>query len=169
MPQLPALDAVVSWTGPLGSAQDFQLPSSRRIEVKALRPEATTVRINGLEQLDSPSDPLTLTIVRLGDAGPEAEGTVTAARIIERLEKRLAQDPAALNEFGSRLAAVGCQQHPDHDSRAFRLVAFERHPVRPGFPRLTRRTVPAGVDDADYTITPPAVREICSAPSGSAS
>ena len=52
LPHLPALDAVGSWTGPLGSAQDFWLPSSQRIEVKALRPEATTVRINGLEQLE---------------------------------------------------------------------------------------------------------------------
>jgi hypothetical protein len=50
LPHLPALDAIGSWTGPLGSAQDFQLPSNRRIEVKALRPEAATVRINGLEQ-----------------------------------------------------------------------------------------------------------------------
>ena len=165
LPHLPALDAVGSWTGPLGSAQDFQLPSSRRIEVKALRPEATTVRINGLAQLDSSSDPLTLALVRLADAGPEAEGTVTAPRIIERLKKRLAQDPAALNEFDSRLAAVGWQQHPDHDSRAFRLVAIEHHPVGPGFPRLIRRTVPVGVDDADYTITLPALRS--SASSGS--
>ena len=47
LPHLPALDAVGSWTGPLGTAQDFLLPSGRRIEVKAVRPEATTVQING--------------------------------------------------------------------------------------------------------------------------
>ena len=169
LPHLPALDAVGSWTGPLGTAQDFLLPSGRRIEVKAVRPEATTVRINGLEQLESSSDPLTLAIVRLADAGAEAEGTVTAPRIIERLRGHLAQDPAALNEFDSRLAAAGWRQHPDHDSVAVRVVAIERHPVGSDFPRLTRRTVPAGVDDADYTITPPAVRESTSASSGSPS
>lgn len=165
LPHLPALGAVSSWTGPLGSAQDFQLPSGRRIEVKTLRPETTSVRINGLEQLDPSSDPLTLAIVRLADAGPEAAGSLTAPQIIERLKRLLAQDPTALNEFDSRLAAVGWQDHPDHGSRAFRFVAIERHPVGPGFPRLTRRTVPPGVDDADYTITPPALS--ASASSGS--
>ena len=169
LPHLPALDAVGSWTGPLGTAQDFLLPSGRRIEVKAVPFAATTVRINGLEQLDSFSDPLTLAIVRLADAGSEAEGTVTASRIIKRLRERLVQDPAALNEFDSRLAAVGWQQHPDHDSKAFRVVAIERHPVGAGFPRLTRRTVPAGVDDADYTIIPPAIQENSGASSGSPS
>ena len=141
LPHLPVLDAVGSWTGPLGTPQDFLLPSGQRIEVKAVPFAATRVRINGLEQLDLPSDPLTLAIVRLGDAGSEAEGAVTAPRIIKRLRERLVKDPAALNEFDSRLAAVGWQQHPDHDSLAFRVVAIERHPVGPGFPRLTRRTV----------------------------
>jgi len=47
------LDAVSSWTGPLGTPQDFILPSGQRLEVKAIDRHASTVRINGLTQLAS--------------------------------------------------------------------------------------------------------------------
>lgn len=107
LPALPAFDAVSSWTGPLGAPQDFLLPSGQRIEVKAVRPDRRSVQINGLSQLDAGTEPMTLVVVRLADAGAESSATLTAPELIDRLRRRLSAEPHALNEFESRLAAAG--------------------------------------------------------------
>jgi len=60
LPALPPFEAVCAWTGPDGTPQDFTLPSGLRLEVKAARPSARTVRINGLDQLDPGPDVLEL-------------------------------------------------------------------------------------------------------------
>jgi hypothetical protein len=41
------IDAIMAWNGPFGAAQDFTLPSGQRIEVKAVRSDATSCQING--------------------------------------------------------------------------------------------------------------------------
>lgn len=158
LPAFPAFDAVSSWIGPLGAAQDFLLPSGQRIEVKAVRPDARTVQINGLSQLDPGTDPLTLVVIRLADAGAEAPAALTALKIIDRLRRRLAEAPQALNEFESRLAAVGWHEHSGHANLAVTVEAIDQHVVESDFPRLMSKTVPSGVVQADYTIMLPALR-----------
>jgi hypothetical protein len=149
-------DAIMAWNGPFGAAQDFTLPTGRRIEVKAVRSDAASCQINGLDQLDAASDPLTLTVVRLDQTGKDAEGAVTATSLIERLRERLIEDPAAGNEFESRLAAAGWHDHPDHQGFAVLVVDVERYVVDGDFPRLTRGLVPPGVLEAKYDIALPA-------------
>lgn len=157
LPAFPAFDAVSSWIGPFAAAQDFLLPSGQRIEVKAVRRDARTVQINGLSQLDPGTDPLTLVVVRLADAGSEAPAALTAPKIIDRLRRRLAGEPQALNEFESRLAAVGWHEHSSHANIAVTVEGIDQHVVEPDFPRLMSKTVPSGVVEADYTITLPAL------------
>ncbi|MGH8255151.1 MAG: PD-(D/E)XK motif protein [Steroidobacteraceae bacterium] len=152
-----ATDAVMAWNGPFGSAQDFTLPTGQRIEVKAIRSDSASCQINGLDQLDSATDPLTLTVVRLDETGVHAEGAMTASTLVERLRDRLAEDPEALNEFNSRLAAAGWHNHPDHQNFAVLVVGIEHHAVDASFPRLIRGLVPQGVLEARYDIAlPPA-------------
>jgi hypothetical protein len=155
IPQLALLPAVMSWTGPDGSAQDFLLPSGRRIEVKTIRHDAGAARINGLEQLDAQGDPLSLAIVRVQTTGPDAADAITAPMLIRRLRQRLLDDPDALVAFDAALGAVGWHEHASHDLVALRPMAIELHEVGPAFPRLLRGTVPSGIEDADYTITLP--------------
>lgn len=155
LPAHPAFEAVASWSAPLGSPQDFVLPTGARIEVKAVRPGAGSVRINGLAQLDPGNDPLTLAVVTLADAGTESEGSLTASSLIGRLRDRLATDPLALNEFDSRLAAAGWCETTEHQRTVVCVAAIQRHPVEGGFPRLVRAGVPAGILDAVYTVVLP--------------
>lgn len=149
------IEAVMAWNGPLGAAQDFTLPSGQRMEVKAVRGDATSCQINGLDQLDPATDPLVLSIVRLDQTGAHADGAITAPVLIGRLRDRLLDDPAALNEFESRLASAGWHEHPDHDNFAVVLVGIERHTVDAAFPRLTPGLVPPGVLEAKYEIALP--------------
>jgi hypothetical protein len=155
IPTLNPLDAVMAWSGPLGTAQDFVLPNGHRIEVKAVRPDAVTVTINGLDQLDSGGDPLTLVVLRLLDVGRDAAGAETASGIIARLEGQLKSHPAALSEFGNRLAMVGWHENPAHENVVVRFVRKDIYAVEGDFPRLIRETVLNGIDDANYSIRLP--------------
>lgn len=155
LPVLPAFEAVCAWTGPDGTPQDFTLPAGLRLEVKAVRPAARTVHINGLDQLDPGPDALELVVVRLADAPAEAPDAFTVADQIGRLRSALAVHPAALGELESRLAALGWRDDPELSLAQLRLAAMERHRVGDGFPRLVRSTVPVGVEDADYAIALP--------------
>ena len=108
LPAFRPLEAIMAWNGPFGAAQDFTLPTGHRIEVKAVRTDSTSCEINGLDQLDAASDPLTLAVVRLDQTGTDAKGAITAVGLVERLRERLIEDPAAANEFeqaGSRRLA----------------------------------------------------------------
>lgn len=155
LPGLPPFEAVCAWTGPDGTPQDFTLPAGVRLEVKAVRPMARTVRINGLDQLDPGPDALELVVVRLADAPAEAGDAFTVADQIGRLRLALAAHPAALGELESRLAALGWRDDPELQLAHLRLAAIERHEVGDHFPRLVRSSVPAGVEDADYIVTLP--------------
>jgi hypothetical protein len=155
IPALSAVDAVTSWNGPFGAAQDFTLPTGQRIETKAVRRDAGSCRINGLDQRDPGPDPLVLAIVRLDQTGVQADGALTASRLVNRLRDRLALEPFALNEFDSRLAAAGWHEHQDHEKFAVRVVGIEHYAVDTTFPRLIRATVPDGILEADYEIALP--------------
>lgn len=160
LPLIEPDEAVSSWTGPLGTSQDFRLPDGRKLEVKALDRGAHQVQINGLDQLDSGGDSLQLLIVRLEDTGVEADGAITAVRLVEQLRGRLGEAPNALERFETLLRFVGWDDAADSQAVAVRLIRIERFEVDGGFPRLTPGTVPAAVIDATYKIMLPAAPEI---------
>ena len=147
--------AAASWTGPLGTPQDFTLPDGRRIEVKAAKTGARTVHINGLKQLDAGTDPLELRVVRLEDTGIAAPGAVTAPLLIRRIAEQLALDTRASETFAGSLALFGWSDHASHDDLAVRPVGIDSFLVESGFPRLTSASVPIGVEEAEYVIRLP--------------
>lgn len=153
--KLTPAEAVASWTGPVGTAQDFLLPSGHRIEVKAARRDAKTVRIHGLDQLDPGADTLELAIVRMEDTGAGAEGAISVPMLIERITQKISVDPEALAAFTTSLAFAGWRVHPRHSELTVRLLGIDRYRVGPDFPRLTSADVPQGIEDADYTIVLP--------------
>ncbi len=155
LPIMSEIEAVKSWSGPIGSAQDFLLPGGRRLEVKSVHPDALTVQVNGLDQLDGSGDPLTLIVVRLLQAAKNAPGAETASDVIARLNEQLSADPAALSEFAGRLAMAGWHESPSHEEVIVRQVGIDRYLVDDRFPRLTRNIVPAGVEDANYSVILP--------------
>ena len=126
--QLPGLDdAVSAWTGPLGLAQDFRLPSGQRIEVKEVNRYADSVLVNGLGQLDGGCDLLQLVVVRLEDTGRDAPDALTVPLLVERLRTRLADSPAALRFFNSLLRFVGWDDTDEGNEVIVRLVADDEN------------------------------------------
>jgi hypothetical protein len=158
-PVLEAQSAVATWTGPLGAEQDFRFPSGMKIEVKAIDRDAGQVRINGLGQLDGGADPSQLAIVRLERTGRDAADALTLETLIQRLRRQLSDQPAALADFETSLGFAGWRDGQQTDSIVVRLSSIETHEVHGGFPRLTRETVPAGILQANYDISLPAIAE----------
>jgi hypothetical protein len=152
--------AASSWTGPLGTPQDFTLSDGRRIEVKAAKSGAQTVHISGLKQLDTGADPLELRVVRLEDTGTAAPGAVTAPLLIKRIAEQLSSDSRASETFAGSLALLGWSEHASHDDFAVRPVGIDSFVVEPGFPRLTPATVPVGVEEANYVIRLPMLPDL---------
>lgn len=155
LPVLTPEEAVAAWTGPLGASQDFRLPNGCKIEVKAVDRYSNRVLINGLNQLDSGADPLHLVLVRLEDTGIDAEGALTAGRLIGRLRTRLAESPTALQAFETLLGFLGWVDTADADHVIVRHDRTERFNVDDRFPRLTATNVPAGVVAATYELLIP--------------
>jgi hypothetical protein len=155
---LPALgpdEAVSSWTGPLGTPHDFQLPSGPKLEIKTVNRDADRVHINGLGQLDGGNDLLELGVVRVENTGRDAADSITATRQIALLRALLAGAPAALLSFETLLRFVGWDDTLDTGAVSVRLTRIDWHTVTPTFPRLTLATVPSGVVDASYEIVLP--------------
>jgi hypothetical protein len=155
MGEMTASEVLASWVGPLKMPQDFLLPSGHRIEVKAVRRNAISVRINGLDQLDPGADTMEVVVVRLEDTGSSAPDAVTVPVLVNRIVENLAADQDASRMFQASLAFAGWHEHPKHHELVVRVTRIERFTVSEDFPRLTRALVPEGIQDTDYTILLP--------------
>lgn len=142
-----------SWRGPLGDRHDFRVGDAS-LEVKAsLRADATSITINGLEQLAPPSGGR-LNLVHMA-LEPVSGGLLTVRRLGERA-LAMADDPGGLRDI---LVKVGCPS-VDADawnSDAFRIESEAVYRVEAGFPRIVPSVfdsgrAPDGVDDVTYRI-----------------
>jgi len=151
------LDAGVShesvlsgWVGPDDAPQDFLLGDGA-IEVKAtMSSSGFPVKIGSLEQLDDAvASPLFLAAVRFA-AG---EGGATLPEMVAEVERRLEDDPGAIEHLRERLMVAGyAEAHAGQYSRRFEPKERRFLSVSEGFPRLTSGVVPAGVTRALYEI-----------------
>jgi hypothetical protein len=149
----PVAVVVESWVGPLDAPQDFTLPFLR-IESKAIRPGARTIRITSADQLDVDEVPLLLSVATLASDVSGVQG-FTPASVVQAIRtelNHLGTEENAL-EFESRLAAAGYVDLPEYDRIAFRVEAIRFFEVRDDFPRLRRGDLPYGVAEAAYEIS----------------
>ena len=142
-----------AWRGPVGDRHDFRVGDTS-LEVKAsLRSGTSAVTINGLGQLEAPSDG-TLHLLRI--VLEPVTGGVLSVASLARSAMSKAGEPARIETL---LAAVGCSDADaeEWNRHSFRLESEHLYEIRPGFPRLTRAMlkngfVPLGVHDVTYTI-----------------
>ena len=142
-----------AWRGPTGDRHDFRVADTS-LEVKAaLRPGASIVAINGLEQLEAPTGG-TLHLLRI--VLEPVSGGVLSVSSLARNAMSKADEPERL---GGLLAAVGCSDIDAEgwNRHTFRIEAEHLYEVRPGFPRLTismltEGKAPRGVHQVAYQI-----------------
>jgi len=148
-----ALDAVVAWTGPLGSPQDFRLPDGSLVEVKAIHSEAREIRISSTEQLD-PVElvPLELVTIGLEERAHPADGAVTVPGLVDEFRVGLAGNAHGLDELERRLKALGILGTYRELEASFDVTTPRHYSVRDGFPRIRRSDVSQGIERLRYEI-----------------
>lgn len=142
-----------AWLGPTGHRHDFRAGSTS-LEVKSsLRPSASRVAINSLDQLEIPTGG-SLHLLRFV-LEPVSNGMLTVSGLARNALSK-SDDPDRLSEL---LAAVGCSNvdAEDWNRYSFRCESEALYEVRPGFPRLvismlTGGVSPHGVHEVTYQI-----------------
>ena len=155
LPLLPPRAAVAAWHGPLQAPKDFEI-GQVCVEVKAHRPGANPcVVINSEHQLDDTNlKGLVLAVLALDRAAPGSAGRFTLTDVAKRLRRRIEDDdPSAVAEFESRLAAAGFRWADDYSDAVWGEGIIELYRVAGDFPRIVARSVPPGVQRLAYTIS----------------
>lgn len=151
-PALGLAKAVASWTGPFGSAKDFEIGRSC-VESKAFSGGgAAAVRITSEHQLST--DALDALFVVVSQIAPSvAEGAVTLPEYVASVGSRIdAGAPEARQAFESRLAASGLDAADDYSDTRWQMGAVRCFRVAEGFPRITPSQFPSGVHRVRYRI-----------------
>ncbi len=149
LPSLGWEGALAAWTGPSGMAQDV-MTDSLALDVKATQLHDSLVTISSIEQLDPPGG----RAVRLLQVAVSEGSGVSLHQLIDRLST-LASAAGAGSMFAARLTQAGVsptalntlEEHP------MTVVNWTNHRADdPGFPRLKRTDVHAGIVGASYRI-----------------
>ena len=146
---VPGSHAVAAWDGPLHGAQDFRIGSGA-VEVKSsVAEEGFAAKINSLEQLDdSDGNPLFLIALRF-EIQP---GALRLPDLVDHLRDQLSSE-GPIMPFEGRLRAVGYDDiHASSYDRPLALTEQRTFKMGPGFPRLFRGNMAAGIRRGSYEI-----------------
>lgn len=152
--QLPAVEAVSDWLGPLGSPRDFEVARTG-IEAKARRGAAEPfVAISSEFQLDNGGlDHLFLFVVELAQSPTDTESAFTVTQRAQTVRERLAEtDQGAIETFESRLAATGFRWEDDYSDSVWIEGTSRLYRVADGFPRIDSVVI-SGVSNVRYSIS----------------
>ena len=156
LPVMGTADAVRCWVGPLGAPQDFQI-AWIRLEAKVRAPQASTVGISSLQQLDSTGiKHLYLHATEVAEALEDSASAVTITDVASRTRDAIAaRDKSVTICFEERLSATGFDWNDDYSDRRWLIGEESLFEVAEGFPRITPAMVPAGVEYVKYAIKLP--------------
>jgi len=152
IPVLSAASAVRAWRGPYMEAQDFRFRAVA-VEVKATAAKnPVAFPVSNLEQLDA--GVLDALLVFHASVESDAAVGVTLPEMVARTRAALTtSDPAAATDFDASLIEAGyLDVHAIYYDRVFRVRDILWLQVQAGFPRLTRATVPPGIESANYCV-----------------
>ncbi|MFD6074555.1 PD-(D/E)XK motif protein [Streptomyces hydrogenans] len=158
--------AVGAWLGPTGCAQDFWCTETR-LEVKAsLSPEGRSIRVHGVDQLDSSQGTLYLSWFRVAESSLRAARTIT--ELLHSCRSRT-NSPETLDER-LRVLGIGPEHPPVLSETRFEITDERWYRVDETFPRIVPKTfeggvVPSGVNRIEYTVDLDTVRADADGPS----
>ena len=142
--------AIESWTGPTGSAKDFELIGSC-VEVKARRVAAKPfVAISSEDQLaDVEGSRLCLRVVNVASAVlPEGQSLHDHVRMTAEMFE---VDGTAFEAWEETLYSTGYDSENDYDDRRWLLGTATDYEVTEGFPRISA-PLALGVENVRYAI-----------------
>lgn len=152
--QLSMRERLLAWTGPLGSPQDFNLPTGSCYEVKAIHPDSQTIQISSAFQLDPQGRDLKLvTIILVDSASNDDPAVTTLPSVCSHIKECLGSDRALLTQFDAKLDAVGyCVEDEYYNEMAFNIIGEKSYNIDSGFPCIRVSDISLAVTDVRYRI-----------------
>lgn len=146
-------DAVESWLGPYGAPNDFQL-GLKCVEVKTYTKLKPYITISSIQQLDtSDSTRLFLYSSQLERALETSNNSFSITELVDRVKHVITErDPSVIVSFEERLSAVGFDQEEDYSDCIWLFGREMLFHVADGFPRISSKTVPNGIDHIQYRV-----------------
>jgi hypothetical protein len=153
IPRVGTRDGVMSWKGPAGTPQDFQL-RDLAVEVKtSIGKQHQKLTISNERQLDSTGVALLL-LFHLSLDARQGGGETLPGRV--RLTREMvAADPIAAGEFEQALFDAGyldCHA-PAYEGVGYTVRESNFFEVRDQFPRIVEADLKKGVGDVRYTVS----------------
>ncbi|WP_407687365.1 PD-(D/E)XK motif protein [Mycobacterium sp. HUMS_1102779] len=150
---VPPSTVIQAWTGPFGSPQDFNLPSGQSYEVKAIYPDAKSVRISSVEQLDPGSRSLELAVITVTDVDRSTDDAVSLPTVVERIETMLGDNVADADELHARIRALEVDiADTYYDDFWFFINACANYRVDIAFPAIRRTALNPAIDNVRYDV-----------------
>ncbi|MDP3515679.1 MAG: PD-(D/E)XK motif protein [Pseudohongiella sp.] len=143
--------AIEAWTGPLGSAKDFELIGAC-IEVKTRRSAAKPfVTISSADQLaDVPGSKLFLRVTRVSSAIlPSGKSLHDHVKMTAKL---FVNSTSAFDNWEEAIYSTGYDPLNSYDDRRWKLGDTDTYEVIPNFPRLVP-PLPAGIENLRYSLS----------------
>ncbi len=151
-PVLGLSEAIRSWTGPMGTDQDFQL-GTVCIEVKTSTAHILDrVPISSERQLETPDD-VALVLVGLSLDARLEHGT-TLSSLVRKIREDAdgigcsALLDSRLEQYGYHVADASL-----YEVNGYSVRSFEPFRVGPEFPKLTSCNLPTGLNDIRYRVS----------------
>ena len=146
-----ASETVSAWCGPDKVHQDFIFRDTA-IETKTLSGrERNSVRISSEDQLETLSDRLYLSVLRLVTTSEPSSHAFSLNELVHIVENELAV-AMALDEFYRKISSIGYFELPDYDEPFFIVANQQFYHVKEDFPRLARSELPDGITRVSYNI-----------------
>ncbi|WP_446831510.1 PD-(D/E)XK motif protein [Candidatus Foliamicus sp.] len=148
-----ARDALMGWTGPLGSPKDFEVGLAT-IEAKARSPQSSEVRISSIDQLDlAGATRLFLSVTEVAAASRDFPDSVTISDLAARVRSSIKRlDLSATALFEERVAAVGFDWEDDYTDKRWSIGSDVLYEVTSGFPKITPSMVSPAIHDVSYSL-----------------
>lgn len=154
----PARTVVISWGGPFGKPQDFNLPTGQAFEVKTVHPDAGRVQISSAEQLDVAQQTLELAVISMSDVDESTEDAVNLPMMVDRAFNSL--ESTDHEELRSRLREMGVDiADTYYVDFWFRVDSCTTYRVDFDFPAIRKSSLSPVIDNVKYELELPGIAD----------
>lgn len=150
--QAPADHIQDAWTGPMGSAQDFNFPQ-HSFEIKSVHADSATIRISSAEQLDVASS-LDLVVVTLTEVPTPDNRSWTLRAVIDAVEQLHAGDLPSMEKLVRKLehGLRVDKNNPYYAQHHYVPVSYTGFTVTADFPAIRASQLRTDVTDVSYNV-----------------
>ena len=149
--------AISSWTGILGTDQDFKIDNTW-YELKTVSNGKDSVKISSIEQLDSINEG-TLAVVFTEKTSSANANSTNINKIYHQLLAIMDDD--LKTEFSNKLLRFGYipRSEYENENNTYQIMGVDYYRVRMDFPCLRKITIPGSVIKAEYVLSLPAIQQ----------